>query len=92
MEEERTQQTETIEWRGITIEVTFEPDWLNMAYTAHLQLRSVFPERAKLPVTETGYLSHFTSLGAVYRVHTSLLLKDVWFDSFAPWLIRGVAG
>lgn len=57
--------TQRIEWHGITIEINYEPDW-SPAYTgtygtplAHLQIRSLDPECAALPITETGYLSHF---------------------------------
>lgn len=53
-----------IDWKGIAIEVSYEPDWLCLSAsggpaTAHLQIRSVCPERAALPMTETGYRSHF---------------------------------
>lgn len=67
MENQRTIQTETLNWEGITIEVSYEAEWLgfrrgsDMA-VAHLQVRSVAPERVPLPITETGYRSHF-----VYR-------------------------
>ncbi len=52
-----------IDWNGITVEVTCEPNWLNASdvgyATAHIQLCSVAPERAPLPMPETGYRSHF---------------------------------
>ena len=53
------------------IELTYEPDLLNMGgmppsyATAHLTVRSINPEKAQLPFTETGYRSHFTSPGVV---------------------------
>lgn len=56
-------QTFTIEWDGITININWEAHWLNSeAYdVAHLDIESVKPEGSALPITETGYLSHFTS-------------------------------
>ena len=54
-----------IDWRGITVEISYEPEWLGGLAEAfgeplaHLQVRSVSPERAALPVTETGYKSAF---------------------------------
>ena len=61
-----------IDWRGITVEISYEPNWLgglSEAFgepLAHLQIRSVSPERAALPVTETGYRSAFV-IGSVVR-------------------------
>ena len=50
-------------WNGITININWEPQWLeSTSYdVAHLDIESVSPEREPLPITETGYLSHFTS-------------------------------
>jgi hypothetical protein len=52
-----------INWNGITIRIQWEPQWLNSGTydVAHLDIESVNPVRAPLPITETGYLSHFTS-------------------------------
>jgi hypothetical protein len=44
---------------------TWEPSWLNLDNlghdTAHLQVESILPERVPLPITETGFRSHFTN-------------------------------
>jgi hypothetical protein len=54
-----------IYWEGFVIEVLYSPDWLacylegNHYALAHMEIRSVHPERAALPMTETGYRSHF---------------------------------
>ena len=61
----KARQIETSQavWRGITLEIRFERNWLgskNMpGITAHLEVESLSPPRAKLPITETGYRSHF---------------------------------
>lgn len=44
-------------WRGIEIEAIYTP--LQWKTIAHLEVRSIKPERAPLPITETGYRSHF---------------------------------
>jgi hypothetical protein len=51
-----------INWRGIDIEVTYERDWLNIeGYSpCHLTLKALVPGHSPLPLTETGYKSHFT--------------------------------
>ncbi|MDI1228253.1 MAG: hypothetical protein PSY14_11270 [bacterium] len=52
-----------LEWDGITISIHWEPQWLNSdTYdVAHFDIHSIQPAKAALPITETGYLSHFTS-------------------------------
>lgn len=45
------------EWRGIEIEIKFESEYFRGM--AHIEVRSVRPERAPLPISETGYRSHF---------------------------------
>jgi hypothetical protein len=51
-----------IDWRGIRIKITYERNWLAIeGYNpCHLTLTSEVPARCPLPLTETGYLSHFT--------------------------------
>lgn len=56
-------ETHKLLWRGITIEVTYEAHWLRregLYCPCHLTLKTIERERYPLPVTETGYLSHFT--------------------------------
>jgi len=53
------------QWRGLLIEVRYCPDWMEgyrEAYgypLAHLDVESMLPSKAPLPITETGYRSHF---------------------------------
>lgn len=51
--------TASIDWQGITLSVTYEPAFLGMAWNAHLQIRATTPDRAPLPISETGYRSYF---------------------------------
>ena len=62
---ERIIETYRIEWRGIAIEIRYAPSW-SRAYLevygeplAHLEIDSIEPVRAELPITETGYQSLF---------------------------------
>lgn len=59
----RTIETFILDWQGITLSVTYEAHWMNSKSLdyAHLQVESITPARAPLPVTETGYRSHFLS-------------------------------
>lgn len=49
---------ETIDWQGITLSVTFVPNWLRNNFH-HLEIYVLAPQGAPLPVTTTGYRSHF---------------------------------
>lgn len=65
MTTERVITTEDIEWNGIKISIRYEANWMNLERAdetlpyGHLQLESVAPLREPLPMTSTGYLSHF---------------------------------
>jgi hypothetical protein len=56
-------QTFRLLWRGIEIEIVYTPR--RWTVIDHLDIRSVRPERAPLPITGTGYLSHFMQPGTV---------------------------
>lgn len=57
----RSITTETLDWHGILIQVTFE----RQKFIDHLQIETLEPQRAPLPITETGYRSHFITKGVV---------------------------
>jgi len=62
----RTYETHRLQWNGITIDVQYCRSWLDCyeeiyGYPlAHLTIEAIDPERAPLPITETGFRSHFT--------------------------------
>lgn len=58
------QQTHHLTWQGIEIEAVYTPRW-GGGIIAHLAITSIKPERARLPITSTGYLSHFHEPGTV---------------------------
>lgn len=78
-----------IDWRGITVEISYEPEWLGglaEAYgepLAHLQVRSVSPERAALPVTETGYRSAFIAGSVITLEGGPVAFVREWLDEAA---------
>lgn len=60
---EQQPQTYRFTWQGIDIEAIYTPrKW---TVIAHLEIRSIHPERAALPITGTGYLSHFHECGTI---------------------------
>lgn len=50
-------------WQGIAIEVTYCP--VKWDVIAHLEVRSVKPADAPLPISETGYRSWFHQIGMI---------------------------
>lgn len=66
--------TLSLEWEGIAIAVSHTPNWLNTEFD-HIELRA----DQKLPVTETGYRSHFIA-------DAELALFDGVEDFVRQWL------
>ena len=86
MTDQRNLLSTTIDWRGISILITYEPDWLNLGEdfakqtTAHLEVRSISPNKAVLPITETGYRSHFTSSNDIEEAGGPVAYVQRWLD------------
>lgn len=77
-----------IVWNGVTIAISYEPRWLSLddGYgldTAHLEIEAIAPARAPLPITETGYRSHFTTAHAVAAMGGPVALVRTWLDEEA---------
>lgn len=74
-----------IDWNGISVEIRWELNWLNLTSvgcdTAHLEIESIAPERARLPITGTGYLSHFTSADTVATHGGPAAFIEAWLES-----------
>ena len=68
-----------ITWRAIGIEITFTLQKFGMA--DHIELRT--GGKAALPVTETGYRSHFTSKVAVESYGGPLDFAKAWIEDEA---------
>lgn len=71
-------------WNGIAIEIRYEPHWLGMDIgydNAHLEIVSIAPERGPLPITETGYRSHFTSPDTVAAYGGPVAFVEAWLES-----------
>jgi hypothetical protein len=81
-------ETFEVEWHGIKLAISWEPQWLRTGEelgwdTAHLQVEAIAPERAMLPITETGYLSHFTTAAVVADMGGPLAFVRTWLDEEA---------
>ena len=83
-----TSTTSTIDWQGITLSVTYEPNYLggdgsSPSSLAHLQVLATAPDRAPLPMTETGYRSHFLHPSFVNEAGGPVAYVITWLDAEA---------
>ena len=65
-----------ITWRGVKLEITFTPEKFGLV--DHIEIMA--EERAPLPVTETGYRSHFITAGTVAHHGGAVAFVTVWLD------------
>ncbi len=72
-----------LNWQGIEIEARYLSNRLDVI--AHLEIESINPEGAPLPVTGTGYCSHFHPIGAIEREFGGDVVACVkdWLDTGA---------
>ena len=75
-------------WQGIEIEIVYTPR--RWSVIDHLDIRSVRPERAPLPITSTGYKSHFVQPGTIEAPGGDVVAQvHAWLDEEAAkpdWL------
>jgi len=82
-------QTYRLTWQGIEIEARYKPRDMG-EIIAHLEIETINPPRTKLPMTETGYKSHFHEVGTIeaYEGGVVQYITD-WLDEEAKsrkWL------
>jgi len=75
-------QTYRFAWQGIEIEAVYEP--VKWQMIAHLEIRSINPKRAPLPITATGYKSHFYEIGTIEELGGDVVAHAIaWLDEEA---------
>lgn len=84
-----TKERFELTWNGIRIEIRYRPEASPAFRThtghalAHLEIRSLAPAREPLPITDTGYLSHFIARRIVEDAGGPAALVRAWLDHFA---------
>jgi hypothetical protein len=75
-------QTYRFNWQGIEIKAIYTPrKW---GVIAHLEIRSIAPEGEALPITSTGYRSHFHPISTVEAHGGDVVAQlTVWMDEEA---------
>ena len=72
-------ETYKLDWQGRKIEISYQPR--SFAGTAHLQIRA--KHARPLPITETGYRSHFPHAADVEHLGGPVAYVEAWLDSYA---------
>lgn len=73
-------------WNGIEIEIRWIADYVSFddgQSMAHLEVESVKPARAPLPITETGYRSHFINRSNVDHMGGPEAYVEAWIDEMS---------
>ena len=71
--------TYKIEWRGVLIVIRHELDYL-WPGTSHIEVHVVRPKRAPIPITETGYRSHFINTLELINAGGAVTFVTAWLD------------
>lgn len=79
---EQQPQTYRLIWQSIEIEARYWPrKW---GVIAHLEIESIYPERAPLPITNTGYRSHFHQPSTVEALGGDVVAQVIaWLEEEA---------
>jgi len=77
--------SETLIWQAQEIEVRYDPDPFNLVSChqeamAHVEIHTLKPEKAALPITETGYRSHFTPKGNIDEYDSAVDFVRAWLN------------
>jgi len=85
-------ETFTATWRRVDLQINWKDNWLNTGM-GHLEIVCV-SSGAVLPITETGYRSHFTAPEAVKEHGGPVAYVLAWLDAeavSAKWQKRDAA-
>ena len=84
MSRDRSIETHAATWRGIELEIRYEPVWLDLKHSvAHLEVCTTRPDHEPLPITETGYRSHFTARENIDALGGPVAYVLGWLDTEA---------
>ncbi|HEY4942212.1 MAG TPA: hypothetical protein VII56_12365 [Rhizomicrobium sp.] len=81
--------TDLMEWQGIVLSVSYQSEYLGMEGMAHLTIQVRGTKHYSLPITGTGYRSHFESEAEIAERGGPLAYVRAWLDAEAAkpeWL------
>lgn len=83
MKPEQPVETETLEWKGVTLSVSVERSRFGVEGLTHLSIQVVQPDGARIPITETGFRSHFMNESDLMEHGGALAYVRAWLDEAA---------
>lgn len=72
-----------LNWNGISLEIRYERDWMGFNYLSHLEVEAIEPRQARLPISNTGYISHYLSPMVIEDIGGAVGYVTVWLDDAA---------
>ena len=72
----------TLIWRGIHCRVSHQRDYISQGWS-HLEIESLHPSRAPLPITDTGYRSHFCDEDDIVAAGGAVAFVERWLEAEA---------
>ncbi|MGQ0672819.1 MAG: hypothetical protein ACT4N2_08085 [Hyphomicrobium sp.] len=66
-------------WNDVVLSVRHQPDYISKGWD-HIELRVVAPKGAIVPITNTGYLSHFLIPAEFKLAGGPLAFFSAWLD------------
>lgn len=66
-------------WQDYVIDIRHVSNWHNCNID-HLEIQTASPERAALPITETGYKSHFLCESHIIEAGGAVAYVRAWLD------------
>lgn len=70
---------EKFTWRGIEMSATHSPNYISAGWS-HIELRVVKPKGRPVPITDTGYLSHFLDEADLKAAGGAVAFFMAWLD------------
>lgn len=67
-------------WQDYVIELVHTANWCAQIGLDHLSITCLSPERAALPITETGYKSAFLHGDLIIRAGGAVAYVQAWLD------------
>ncbi len=76
-----------LNWNGLLLEITYEPRWLPAFITgediAQIQVRSLYPCGAPLPIAASGYYQHALAASIIHAAGGPVAYIDVMLEAEA---------
>jgi hypothetical protein len=97
---DRVYEEHSLEWQGMRIAIRYCRSYFDFYEEiyghplAHLEIETIDPARAALPISETGYLSHFTGPEAIEAAAGPVAYVQAALDEAAndpAWIARQAA-